>query len=276
MSSVAAATGQRFFTTAFVIGSAAGCSPMWGGTIPLNDARIVNDVNAIKGQGGDVTVAFGGAVGPYLEHLCATQASLAAAYERVIDTLHVTHLDIDVEASVNIDLMTKALAQVQRDRPGTTISFTLLLQGDTFGLNPALGTGVLTSAKANGVNVGTVNPMTMDYGLSVPDFGDSVIMAAGKVLEQLAVIWPERSDAQRKAMLGLTPMIGRNDTGPIFQVQDAQQVVSYANANHIASVAFWSVGRDNGGCAGGGVSPTCSSIAQSTWQFTNVFKGFTG
>ncbi|MDT4985964.1 MAG: chitinase [Micromonosporaceae bacterium] len=275
MASVAAATGQRFFTTAFIIGSAAGCAPTWGGTIPLTDSRIVGDINAVKAQGGDVTVAFGGAVGPYLEHLCATQAALAAAYERVIDTLHITHIDVDVEAAVNIDLMTKALAQVQRER-GVTVTFTLLLQADTFGLNPALGTGVLTSAKANGLNVNTVNPMTMDYGLSVPDFGDSVILAAGSVLTQLAQIYPEKSDAQRKAMLGLTPMIGRNDTGPVFQIQDAQQVVSYANTNHIASVAFWSVGRDNGGCPGGGVSPTCSSIAQSTFQFTNIFKGFVG
>jgi chitinase len=276
MASVASATGQKFFTTAFIIGSSAGCVPTWGGNIPLTESRIVNDINAIRAGGGDVTVAFGGAVGPYLEHLCTTQSSLVAAYEKVIDTLKITHLDIDVEASVNIDMMTKALAQVQRERAGTTVSFTLLLQADSYGLNDALGVSVLTSAKANGLNVGTVNPMTMDYGLSVPDFGDSVILAAGNVLKQMATIYPEKSDAQRKAMLGLTPMIGRNDTGPIFQLDDAQQVVNYANSNKIASVAFWSVGRDNGGCPGGGTSPTCSSISQSTYAFTNIFKGFTG
>jgi chitinase len=276
MASVASATGQKFFTTAFIIGSAAGCVPTWGGTIPLTESRIVNDINAIKAGGGDVTVAFGGAVGPYLEHLCTTQSSLVAAYEKVIDTLKITHLDIDVEASVNIDMMTKALAQVQRERSGITVSFTLLLQADTYGLNDALGVSVLTSAKANGLNVGIVNPMTMDYGLSVPDFGNSVILAAGSVLKQMATIYPEKSDAQRKAMLGLTPMIGRNDTGPVFQLDDAQQVVAWANSNKIASVAFWSVGRDNGGCPGGATSPTCSSIAQSTYAFTNIFKGFTG
>jgi chitinase len=77
-------------------------------------------------------------------------------------------------------------------------------------------------------------------------------------------------------MLGVTPMIGRNFNGRIFQIEDGNQLVSWANANDIGLLAFWSVGRDNGGCPGGGVSPTCSSISQSTYQFTNIFKGFTG
>src|SRR6266545_2803692 len=276
MASVAGATGHRFFTTAFVIGSSAGCVPSWGGTIPLTESRIVNDINAIKGMGGDVTVAFGGAVGPYLEHVCGSQAQLVAAYEKVIDTLHITHIDVDIEASINIDMMNKALAQVQRERPGTSLRFTLMVQSDDFGLNPALGTDVLTNAKANGVNVEIVNPMTMEFGSSRPDWGDAVIAAANATLGQMAQIWPEKTDAQRKRMLGVTPMIGRNFNGRIFQLEDGSQLVAWANANHIGLLAFWSVGRDNGGCPGGGVSPTCSSIAQSTYQFTNIFKGFTG
>lgn len=276
MASVANATGHKYFTTAFIIGSAAGCVPTWGGTIPLAEARIVNDINAIKAAGGDVTVAFGGAVGPYLEHVCGTQAALAGAYKQVIDTLHISHIDVDIEASVNTDLMNKALAQVQRERPGTQISFTLMVQGDDYGLTPQLGVDVLTNAKANGVDVGIVNPMTMEFGSSRADWGDAVIAAANATLAQMAQIWPERTDAQRKRMLGVTPMIGRNFNGRIFQLEDGNQLVTWANTNHIGLLAFWSVGRDNGGCAGGGVSATCSSISQTTYQFTNIFKAFTG
>jgi chitinase len=276
MASVASATGQRHFTAAFVIGSAAGCVPSWGGTIPLTEPRIRNDINAVKAGGGDVTIAFGGAVGPYLEHVCTSQAALAGAYRTVIDTLGITHLDIDIEASVNVDMMNKALAQVQRERPGTVISFTLMVQGDDYGLTPQLGYDLLVNAKANGVNVAIVNPMTMEFGSSRADWGDAVIAAANATLGQMAQIWPERSDAQRRRMLGVTPMIGRNFNGRIFQIEDANQLVSWANANDIGLLAFWSVGRDNGGCPGGGVSPTCSSISQSTYQFTNIFKGFTG
>jgi chitodextrinase len=276
MAAVAAATGQRHFTAAFAIGSAAGCVPTWGGTIPLTEPRIRNDINAIKAGGGDVTIAFGGAVGPYLEHVCTSQAALAGAYRQVIDTLGVNHLDIDIEASVNVDMMNKALAQVQRERPATVISFTLMVQGDDYGLTPQLGYDLLVNAKANGVNVSIVNPMTMEFGSSRSDWGDAVIAAATATLGQMAQIWPEKTDAQRRRMLGVTPMIGRNFNGRIFQIEDGNQLVSWANANDIGLLAFWSAGRDNGGCPGGGVSPTCSSISQSTYQFTNIFKGFTG
>jgi chitodextrinase len=276
MASVASATGQKHFTAAFVIGSAAGCVPTWGGSIPLTEARIRNDINAIKAQGGDVTIAFGGAVGPYLEHVCGGQAQLANAYKQVIDTLGLTHLDIDIEATVNVDMMNKALRQVQQERPGTVVSFTLMVQGDDYGLTPQLGFDLLVNAKANGVDVGIVNPMTMEFGSSRADWGDAVIAAANATLGQMAQIWPEKTDAQRRRMLGVTPMIGRNFNGRIFQLEDGTQLVNWANANDIGLLAFWSVGRDNGGCPGGGVSATCSSIAQSTHQFTNIFKGFTG
>jgi hypothetical protein len=276
MVSVANATGHKFFTLAFVLGSSQGCVPAWGGQTPLNEPRIINDINAIRSMGGDMKIAFGGAVAPYLEGSCTSVNSLAAAYEQVIDVTGVRHLDIDIEASFNIDQMNKALAKVQAERSGTTVSFTLMVVGDTYGIIDSLGVDVLKNAKANGVNVSTVNPMTMDFGPSAPNWGDAVIGAATKTLEQMATIWPEKTDAQRKAMLGVTPMIGRNDTGPIFTQTHANQLRSWASSNHIDSIAFWSVGRDNGGCPGGGVSPTCSSISQSLYEFTNIFKGFTG
>jgi hypothetical protein len=92
----------------------------------------------------------------------------------------------------------------------------------------------------------------------------------------MATIWPSKTTAQLYAMLGVTPMIGRNDTGPIFSIADGQSLVAWAQTKHVGLLAFWSVGRDNGGCPGGGVSPTCSSISQSTYQFTSIFGGYTG
>jgi chitodextrinase len=272
---VAQATGQKFFTLAFVLGSSAGCVPSWGGTIPLNDSRIAGEISALRAIGGDVAVSFGGAAGPYLSSVCGTQAQQASAYEQVIDAFTIKHIDFDVEASIPIDTMNKAIAQVQRDRPGTVVSYTLEVVADDFGLVGSIGTDVLTNAVSNGVNVGIVNPMTMDYG-STKEWGDSVIAAAQTVETQMAQIWPSKTTAQLYAMLGVTPMIGRNDTGPIFSIVDAQKLVTWAGQNHVGLLAFWSVGRDNGGCPGGGVSPTCSSISQSMFQFTSIFAGYTG
>jgi chitinase len=76
--------------------------------------------------------------------------------------------------------------------------------------------------------------------------------------------------------IGITPMIGVNDTTTeVFTLQNATDLVTWAKGQcYVNRLAFWSLGRDNGGCAGGGVSPTCSSISQSTWQFSSIFKGF--
>jgi hypothetical protein len=275
LADVARATGQKFFTLAFVLGSSAGCVPAWGGTIDLNDARITREIADLRALGGDVAVSFGGAAGPYIQQTCPSQAQQVGAIEKVMDTFNVRHIDFDIEASVPFDPMNKAIAQVQRERSGTVVSYTLMVQGDDFGLTPSLGVDLLKNAKANGVSVGIVNPMTMDFGSS-REWGDAVIAASQATLGQMAQIWPEFSSATVHRMLGVTPMIGRNDTGPIFNQADAQKLITWANGNHIGLVAFWSVGRDNGGCPGGGVSPTCSSISQSQYEFTKIFGGFTG
>ncbi|MYW03839.1 cellulose binding domain-containing protein [Streptomyces sp. SID3343] len=276
LTEVAAATGHKVFTLAFVLGSNSGCDPQWGGTIPLAEPRIVNQINALRAQGGDVVVATGGAAGPYLEASCGSVDALAGAYLKIIDTLGVKHLDIDIEASIPVDTMNKALARVQRDRPGTTVSFTLMIQGDDYGLTPILGVDLLKNARDNGVSVDIVNAMTMEFGTSRPVWGDAVIAASEATLRQMKEIWPAKSDAELKRMLAVTPMIGRNFNGKIFTQSDAGKLVTWANTNHIGRLGFWSVGRDNGSCPGGGVSPSCSSIAQSPYEFTTLFKNFTG
>lgn len=272
---VARATGQKYFTLAFVLGDSTGCDPSWGGTIALTDPGIASQISALRAMGGDVAVSFGGAQGPYLNQTCASQAALASAIEKVMDTLSVHHLDFDIEASVPIDTMNRAIAQVQHDRPGTTVRYTLEIQADSFGLTPALGTDVLKNAVADGVQVGIVNPMLMDFASSGEEFGQAVIMAAQSTLKQMAAIWPGLSTAQLDKMFGGTVMIGDNDTGPVFSIADASTFIGWANSNHIAFVSFWSVGRDNGGCSGG-VSPACSGLSQSQYQFTSIFRGFTG
>lgn len=268
----AAATGVKTYTLAFALGDSSGCNPAWGGTIPINDARIINDIKALQAQGGQVIVASGGAMGPYLEHSCGTTAALVAAYKKVLDTVGTNHLDIDIEASIDINKVNSALKQLQGER-GTVISYTLRIQGQDYGVDP-FSLQILQDAAAKGVNV-IVNPMLMNFGYT-GNWGDAMISAAQATLNQMKSVWPAKTDAQLRRLLGVTPMIGRNDTGMTTTQADARKLRDWANANHIAFVGFWSAARDNGGCPGGGVSPTCSGIAQSSYEFTGIFKGFTG
>ncbi|SNS68017.1 Fibronectin type III domain-containing protein [Streptosporangium subroseum] len=272
LTGAAAATGVKNYTLAFALGDSSGCNPAWGGTIPINDSRVINDVKALQAQGGQVIVATGGAMGPYLEHVCGTSASLLAAYKKVLDTVGTNHLDVDVEAAIDANKVNTALRQLQAER-GTTISYTLRIQGQDYGVDP-FSLSILQDAAAKGLNV-IVNPMLMNFGYS-GNWGDAMIAAAQATLGQMKTVWPSRSDAQLRKLLGLTPMIGKNDTGMTTTQADARKLLTWANANHVAFVGFWSSARDNGGCTGGQVSPTCSGISQSSWEFTNIFKGFTG
>ncbi|GAA2317831.1 hypothetical protein GCM10010149_82800 [Nonomuraea roseoviolacea subsp. roseoviolacea] len=272
LAGAASATGVKNYTLAFVLGDSTGCNPAWGGTIPLADARIIGDVKALQAQGGQVVVASGGAMGPYLEHTCGTSAALLAAYKKVLDTVGTNHLDVDVEASIDVAKVNTALRQLQAER-GTTVSYTLRVQGQDYGVDP-FSLQILQDAAARGLEV-TVNPMLMNFGYT-GSWGDAMISAAQATLAQMRTVWPSRSDAQIRRMLGVTPMIGRNDTGMTTTQADARKLRDWANANGIGFVGFWSAGRDNGGCPGGGVSPTCSGIAQTAYEFTGIFKGFTG
>ncbi|AQZ66000.1 hypothetical protein BKM31_35135 [[Actinomadura] parvosata subsp. kistnae] len=272
LAAAASATGVKNYTLAFALGDSSGCNPAWGGTIPIGDARIVNDVKALQAQGGQVIVASGGAMGPYLEHVCGSAAALAGAYKKVLDTVGTNHLDVDVEASIDIGKVNTALKQLQSER-GTVVSYTLRVQGQDYGVDP-FSLQILQDAAAKGLNV-VVNPMLMNFGYT-GNWGDAMIAAAQATLGQMKGVWPGKTDQQLRRMLGVTPMIGKNDTGMTTTQADARKLLSWANANHIAFVGFWSAARDNGGCPDGRVSPTCSGIAQSSYEFTNIFKGFTG
>lgn len=212
-------------------------------------------------------------MGPYLEHLCTTVDDLANAYKLVLDAVGTTHLDVDVETTVNLNVMNQALAKVQQERPQVTVSFTLMIQGEDYGLTPALGVDLLKNAKDNGVRVDIVNAMTMEFPKISPDFGDAVINASKMVLEQMSEIWPEKSASELKRMLGVTPMIGRNFNGNVFEIAHARKLVQWANSERIGLLAFWSIERDNGGCPGN-VGPYCSGTAQGDYEFTQIFRGF--
>ncbi|MFJ1762523.1 cellulose binding domain-containing protein [Amycolatopsis sp. NPDC088138] len=270
--SVANTTGQKNFTLAFALGSSLGCDPQWGGTVPLLDARIINDVNALRGIGGGVTVASGGALGPYLENVCGSVDALYNAYVKTLDAVGSNSLDVDVEASIPTATVNQALLRLQQQR-GTHISYTMRIQGQDYGMDP-FSVSILQDAASRGLNV-VVNPMLMDFGYS-GSWGDALISAANATLAQLKTIWPSKSDAQIKALLGLTPMIGRNDTGSVTDQAAARQLLAYAQSNHVASIGFWSAGRDNGSCPGGGAVAYCSGISQSAYEFTTIFKAYTG
>jgi len=226
----------------------------------------------LRAAGGDVIIGFGGYEGTELAQVCTDVASLQAAYQKVVDKYKAKILDFDVEHLAlddqsSIDRRNLAITNLVKANPGLQINFTL---SATPGGLTAQGVGVLKSAVAQGTAVHVVNVMTMNYGQAAAskNMGVNAISAIEGAQSQL-------KDLGMKANLGITPMIGMNDApGETFTAADAAAVLSYAQRNqNIALLAFWSVARDNGSCSGK-VAPTCSGIAQKSWQFSHLFASF--
>ena len=282
LQSVTQTTGQKYYTLAFITGN--GCNADWAGTIPLSQTstylpNLDSDISYIRAQGGDVIISFGGEAGQELAQTCSSASSLQAQYQAVVTKYSAQHLDFDIEGgeqgdSTTYDRRDTALAALQAANPGLTISFTLP-SATTGLLSDSLG--LLNNAVSHGVNFNIVNLMTMDYGSADSQMGQESINAANGLHSELQSIFPSKTSSQIWSMVGITPMIGQNDSpGEIFSLSNASQVLSFAQSNKIGELAFWEVPRDNGNCAGStGAVDTCSGVSQSAYQFTNTFKPFT-
>jgi len=273
-------SGIKTFTLAFIV-STGSCAASWGGIGPItNDSlpdgtTILSLVQGVRAAGGNVIVSFGGSLGTELALECTTEASLQAAYQSVIDKYSLTMIDIDIEGGAvsnqaSITLRDQAMVALKAANPGLVVSYTL----------PVLPTGlvstgvnILNSAKADGLALDVVNVMAMDYGSS-QDNGAQMGLDA---TDAAAATESQIQAAGLSSTVGVTPMIGVNDTNTeIFQLADAQTLLNFANSHsYITRLTIWSVGRDNGGCAGQDfASATCSGLSQSNYQFSGVFEAF--
>lgn len=276
MAQTAAATSVRHYTMAFVIGR--GCEASWFGVISLTDSiaiDLLNDVNALRVQGGDVAISFGGAAGIELAQACGTVSNLQAQYQRVIDMYRVSTLDFDIEGAAaadvpSVDRRNKAIAALQQVNPGLRINYTLavLPTGLTEGIN------VVRSAVQNGVQLNAVNLMAFDFGSSFPEnMAQNAINAAHATAEQLRQVSPQLSLEQARAMIGVTLMNGRSDLGEITSQADAMTVLNAAKAEGWRLLSIWGAHRDHP-CTVGRNSLTCSGIQQADFEFMGILNQF--
>jgi Glycosyl hydrolases family 18 len=271
--SMASSAGLLYATFAFIIANGSSCQAAWDDYTPItSENTYAGYIQSLRTAGGDGIISFGGAGGDELADVCTDTSSLQAQYQAVISQYNVTRLDFDIEYDSGdaidntgaIDRRNTVLAALQKANPNLIISYTLPV--DPTGLE-SNALYVLTSALNHGVNVSTVNIMTMDYG-TTNDEADNAISSSNNTISQLQQIG-------MNAQLGITPMIGENDTQPeVFTLSDAQTVVNYANGNsRVSLLSFWALARDQS-CPGQGVQSTCSGLSQNPYQFSNIFEQF--
>lgn len=273
--SVMSATGIKAYTMAFMLDSG-GCNPAWDGSRPLTGGTDQSVINQIRAAGGDVVPSFGGWQGSKLGANCSSASALAGALQKVIDAYGLKAVDMDIEntdefenEAVQAKILT-ALKTVKANNPGlrTIVTFGTSTTGPTY-----YGNRLIEQAQSLNANIDVFTIMPFDFGGGSDMYGNTVNAAEGlKAKLKSAFGW---DDATAYSHIGISGMNGLSDQQENTTPAIWQQIRDWANAHHIARLAYWAVNRDRP-CAGGGVVSNCSGISQDNWQFTSITAGFTG
>jgi len=266
----ARAAGLKGITLAFLVDG--GCTASWGGglgtvanaTFP-NGSSVKSVIDSLVAGGTSVIISWGGAAGS-IQSACGTASQVQAMYQSVFNAYpNISGQDFDIEGGINTTVVAQALRGLKAANPSKSVSLTLPVLPT--GL-VAAGLAIVNACHAAGFHPDTINVMAMDYG-SASDNGGNMLLSA----QQAA----QATRNQTGDMIGVTPMIGVNDTNTeIFTLANATALANWAKGQaFINRLAFWSLARDNGGCANQGfASPTCSGVSQNTWQFSSAFAPF--
>ncbi len=296
---IAPDSGVLRYTLGFVVAaSASECRATWGTYYDLEtgpsaweggaEYTLYEELAGLRALGGDVMVSFGGAANTSLAVACPDADALAAEYARVIEALDLTRVDFDIEGAAlqdpaSIDRRSVAVAalQVQAAAAGRPLHVWYTLPVLPTGLT-ADGVAVLESAAVHGVELAGVNVMTMDYGAgAAPEpagkMGEYGIDAIRAVHVQLGQVWPALDAVERWSMVGTTPMIGQNDVaGEFFDLEDAEQTLTFAQTNGVGMIGWWSVNRDHP-CAveSESAQSDCNGTTDvGDWAYAQVFAGY--
>ncbi len=241
------AGGVTSATMAFGV-SNGGCTLGGGLDANMSGAGKTDIVN-FQAAGGRVILSFGGASGTYLESACSDDG-MYNLVKSVLDTTGARAIDFDVEGSQisKTALNTRrnnVVKRLQAAYPTLYVSYTLPV--DPTGL-PSEALTVIRSANTAGVKVSLVNIMAMDYGPDADQgraMGDLAISAANATFSQIKAIFTGKTDAQLWAMIGVTPMIGVNDSqNEVFRQADATKLATFAQQKGLGLLSYWALQRD--------------------------------
>jgi hypothetical protein len=274
-------SGAKYLTLAFLQTSRPGsCTVDWNGDpkTPVGKAYAAG-IAAIQKAGGQVVPSFGGAsadsVDEEIADSCHSVAKIAAQYEKVITTYHVTRLDLDTEEdSLNnyagINRRNEAIAMVERwaARTHRTVQFVYTIPTNASGIDQG-GSVVLQNAVADGATIAIVDIMTFDYYDNTPhEMADNTEGAAQQLFDRLHELYPTKTAAQLWDMIGICEDLGVDDYGPAetFTIADAHTVERWGAARGLGELSFWNVQDDNS--AG-------SQQKQSKYEYDHILEPFT-
>ncbi|MDB5886743.1 MAG: hypothetical protein JWR74_2914 [Polaromonas sp.] len=244
------------------------------------------DARSYVAAGGKLLISFGGAKGVYAEIACRDDDQLFTLMENLMRDSNTRKFDFDIEGSQlrNVEgtaRRARVLARLQAKYPDLYVSISL--PGWLLGFSPE-GMNLLNTTVAAGVRIDMVNVMAQSFGLenlrtmvSPSTVGQASIMTFQAAAKQMTTVFRNKTQAQLHAMMGVSPMIGKNDDGSTFTLSDAQNVANFAKNNGIGMISYWSFQRDQAQAYTGFTNlNSFSGVAQSNYQFYNIFKTAVG
>jgi hypothetical protein len=283
-------SGAKFLSLAFLQTAESGsCTAYWNGdtSTPIAASTFGADIAAIQRAGGNVIPTFGGftadTTNTELADSCTSVPAIAKVYEQLIDTYHVSRIDLDIEGdsvtnTAGIERRNEAIALTEAWAAAhrLPIQFSYTLPTFPTGL-AASGLAVLQNAVAEHAKISVVNLLTFDYFLGPTQdmLADTETAAAG-LYSQLETLYPNMSARARWHMIGVTEMPGIDDFGSAetFTTADAPALLRWAASKGIDMVSIWALQRDNGSCPGTKGASACSGVTQPTWYFSHTLEPF--
>lgn len=263
-------SGNKAVTLAFATGICG--SESWGGI--SGDKLAKANIPLFVNHNINYVISTGGANGVF-------QCSSPQAMENFIkryDSKNLVGIDFDIEGGYSIGqlkALMSSMAQAQKKYPNLRVSLTLATLAKPNSTINTLGQSALQAAKDSGLKF-NVALMVMDYGDSgcqknsegICDMAASAIYAAKEFSKMYNI---------PLSRIELTPMIGENDTqGEVTSLSDATKIATFAKANKLAGLHYWSFDRDTPCQASGllGASPTCNQSSTKALDFDKaMLKG---
>ncbi|MGL4344813.1 MAG: chitinase, partial [Cellulosilyticaceae bacterium] len=272
-------TGISRFNIGFIVANSQN-KASWGGQYELLKSPIDSQIELLRKQGGDIILSVGGAAGTPLHIAIKDEAELTKELIRIVDTYDLEAIDFDIEGTGLTDLdaarrLVRSIAALQDAFKNLEIWMTLPVAKD--GLTSE-GKAVVDYAVKKEVDLKGINLMVMNYGYEAKpsDMSDQAIVASSAVVSQLDEIYKaygqKLTSDELWEMIGLTPMIGVNNTGQIFTLDDAKELMAFAKQKDIGYIGYWSLSRDRQGSLGV-VSPVHSGVMQEPLAYTKIFAG---
>lgn len=244
----------------------------WAG---ITSGMEASNVQNFVAAGKDYIVSTGGANGVFD---CPSGSALIG-FINTYNSANLVGIDFDIEGGQSqqvIDNLINATIAAEAQFPNLLFSFTIQSLGTT-AANPitggSVGTTVVSEIKRLGLSGNyVVNLMAMDYGSTnanncvvvnnLCDMGQSAVQAAQALNQQSGIPLNH---------IGLTVDIGQNDTqDEVTSLANVDTICSFAKANGLRAVRFWSFDRDTPN--GNGGASTMNGNGDPALAYNNEYK----